>query len=536
MQQARKQRKATGITGALTFITACAVPGMARALTFEAGDWQFDVDTSLKAAAQWRTESRDKTLSTDSENLNLNDGNNNFDTGLVSAKGSFIIELAGQREDFSFFIRGDGLYDYVYEEEKSDLSKENYLTYNSAIPNGGKLKRGEFPQGTLSEHGKRLRLLEAFINYQFSLGEQFGSVRLGRQVIAWGESILYSSVNALQNPIDAGVALSPGAEAKEIFLPTAAFDLKWSFTDSISAEAYYKLEWEESTLPGVGSFLSPADITGPGAQRFLLVPGVSAEVADADDPSDWGQWGTALRYLTEEGTSFTFSYTNSHANTPGNQTVIDVAAIQNSFTRDIFLEDIHFWQFGVNSTWGEASVYADLVYSDNAPFVDRTQFFDDQGRLVGASMTRGHYRQAVVGMTDIYTAFPWLTERLILTAEVVYQSNNLGKGDRDASPVGLTDDAWGYRINASLNWYAVLPGVDLSIPLSWRQDVDGYGASVLQNSLIEGQKWASVGAHIDYLDNWEFDTKYSWYFGNDDPGEPVLSDRDNVSLSVAYKF
>jgi hypothetical protein len=509
----------------------------AMALSFESGDWLLSVDATLTAAAQWRTESRDKTLSTHPDNLNLNDGNNSFDSGsLTSAKASFILELAGEYENFSFFIRGDGLYDYVYEDRDSDLSEQNYLTYNGAIPNGGNVRLGDFPDETLDEHGKRLRLLEAFINYEFGLAEQSGSIRLGRQVIAWGEAILYQGVNAIQNPIDAGVALSPGVEAKEIFLPTAAVDLKWNFTDNISAEAYYKLEWEKSTLPGVGSFLSPADITGPGAQRVILAPGVTAPVADEVEADDDGQWGTALRYLTDYGTNLTLSYTRSHANTPGNQFVLDIANMDETFTRDVYLEDIDFWQFGVAMNLGEALVYADLIYSDNAPFIDRARYVNDRGQLVASDMTRGYYRQVVVGMTDIYTAFTWLSEQIILTAEAIYQSNNLGEsGDKD-SRYGVSEDAWGYRINASLKYFSVLPGMDIDIPLSFRHDVNGFGASVVQNSLIDGQKWASIGVHANYLTNWEFDAKYSFYFGNDDPGEPVLADRDNFTLSAKYKF
>lgn len=530
-----RQKSVAMILGATALITAAAMPNMAMALTFETGAWLFDVDTSLGAAAQWRTESRDKTLSTDFDNYNLNDGNNNFDTGLVSAKGSFILEIAGQREDFSFFVRTDGLYDYVYEDEKSDLSQEDYLTYNGAIPNGGKLKRGDFPSGTLSEHGKRVRLLEAFVNQEFELAEQSGGVRLGRQVIAWGEALLYQGVNTMQNPIDGGVALSPGVEAKEIFLPTNAIDLKWSFSNSISAEAYYKLEWEETTQPGVGSFLSTSDITGPGAQRVILTPGVlSGKVLEADNPDDFGQWGTALRYLTEEGTSFGISYTRSHANGPGSQFLLDLAGETTS--QEIYLEDINFWQFGVNTTVGEASIYADLAYSDNAQFIDKSRYLNDRGQLVAADVVRDDYRQAVVGITDGYTAFPWLSPQIILTAEAIYQSNDLGEGDKTGTPYIATDDAWGYQFILIFKYYSVLPGVDLDVPISFRHDVDGYGETMLKNVLVEDQKWASVGVNALYLDNWEMQAKYSFYFGNDDTGEPVLSDRDNIALSVKYKF
>ncbi len=547
MQKIEKQKSIAVLVATAALGAGGALPNFAQALSFESGEWQFDVDTSLTGAAQWRTESRDKTLSTDPSSLNYNDGNNNFDDGsMTSAKGSFILELAGQRDNLSFFVRTDGLYDYVYEDQKTDLSEQNYLTYNAAIPNYGTVKRGDFPDGTLDEHGKRMRLLEAFIDYEVDLANQGGSIRVGRQVIAWGEALLYQGVNALQNPLDAGVALSPGVEAKEIFLPTGAIDLKWNFTDNISTEAYYKLEWDKSTLPGVGSFLSPAD-TGPGGERVILTDGVTAPVIGEKKADDEGQWGLLVRYVTDYGTTYSISRSRSHANTPGielflnNDDINDYVLtgdgnLQNSYSREIYLEGIDVWQFGVNTTWGEASVYADIAYTDNGPFVDRSEYVDVEGNRIRASTTRGNYRQLILGMLDVYTALPWLAERFTLTAEAIYQSNNLGKSEREDAPYGITEDAWGYRLNAILSYYAVLPGLDLDIPMSWRQDVDGYGASVLQNSLLEGQKWASVGAKAYYLDNWEFEAKYSFYFGNDDPGEPILADRDNVTVSAKYKF
>ena len=88
----------------------------------------------------------------------------------------------------------------------------------------------------------------------------------------------------------------------------------------------------------------------------------------------------------------------------------------------------------------------------------------------------------------------------------------------------------------SLKYFAVLPGLDIDIPLSFRHDVDGFGASVVKNSLIEDQKWASVGVHAYYLTNWEFDAKYSFYFGNNDLQEPLLYDRDNFAISAKYRF
>ncbi len=532
MYTSDKKKSAPKLLGTVALITAGALPGTALALTFEAGEWQFDLDTVLTAAAQWRTESRDKTFSTDPAQTNFNDGNNNFDAGsLTSAKGSFLVELLGQYNNFSFFIRGDGLYDYVYQDKKSDMSRENFLTYNNGILNGGDLKRGEFPDETLDEHGKRMRLLEAYATYEFNLESQGGSVRLGRQVIAWGEGIVYSGANALQNPVDGSVALSPGVDLKEVFLPTASIDLKWNFNPNISSEAYYRLDWEETTLPGVGSFLAPADILGPGAERAIAGPGSYIPVIGADKPDDDGQWGVLLRYATDGSTTFTLSRSRSHANKPG----AEIGLGAESYYREVYLEDIDVWQFGIATIWGDASVFAEFSYSDNVPFSDGTGYISDAGQFLVTTMTRGHYRQMNVGFLDSYTALPWLAERIDLIFEATYQSNNLGGDDIEDTPYGVTDDAWGYSVITNLNSFSVLPGLDVTTTFVFQHVVDGYGASVM-NSLADNQKSASAGVHFNYLDNWEFDAKYTWWFGNDDFQSSSLDDRDNFGIYAKYKF
>jgi hypothetical protein len=502
----------TGILrgSALVGIWAACLP--AQALEFERGEWLFNVDTTLGMAAQWRTEDRDDDIASVD---NDNDGNNNFDTGPVSAKGSFILELGGEYKDFSFFLRTDGLYDYVYNDRNTDLSEEDYLTYNSGIINGGDVKRGDFPEDTVDEHGKRLRLLDAFVSYDLSLGDQSGSIRLGRQVIAWGEATFYQGVNAVQNPIDGGVALSPGVEAKEIFLPTEALSLNWGFSDSISAEAYYKIKWDKSTLPGVGSFLSTSDITGPGAQRILLGPLGTSDVIGEVKPDDEGQFGITLRYLTNNGTNFDLSYTNSHANIPGAEINVFLAG-PGSFAREVYLDDIEIWQASFSTNVSEAQVYADIAYSDNAPFVDTAQYINDAGALVVSDMVRGEYWQVVVGMTDIYTAFPWLSESITLILEANLQGNDLGESDLDDTTYVVTEDAWGYQGRLQLNYYSVIPGMDVNVVATFKHDVDGYDAF--------------------YLTNWQFSAKYAWYFGNDNIEDKVLSDRDNFALSMKYVF
>jgi hypothetical protein len=519
----------------------------AQALQYDWGEWLFNVDTTLGASAQWRTESRNKDMAFDENALNFNDGNNNFDPGLVSNNMKVILEFGGEYKNFSFFVRGDAMYDWVYNENKSDLSDAAYPSYNNGIPAGGNLQQGEYPRDTIVEHGRRTRLLDAFVTYNFGLGDQSGAVRFGRQVISWGESTFYPGINALQNPIDAVAALAPGTETREIFLPTSAIDLKWDFTANLSTELYYKLDWKPSTLPGVGSFLSTSDTTGPGAERTLLGPLGAAPVISRDTPDDDGQWGLALRYLTDGGSNFELYYANAHHNLPGADVIINLADPSQSFSREVYLDDIPLWGASMSSLVGEAQVYLDAVYSEEMPFVDLTSEFGEGGTFERSKMVRGHYYQVALGFTDIYTAFPWLSEQITLLGEALYQGNNLGVDEIIPPPAGITppgernlrvtDTAWGYQFRVQMKYYSVIQGMDVTVPITFKHDVDGYGnANALSNGLVEDMKTASIGFDAFYLTNWQFSGKYAWYWGAEIPDDRTLADRDNISLSVKYVF
>lgn len=554
-----------------TFMGVAAVCLPTQAIEFEAGDWFLTADTTLAYAAQWRTEPSADALTAKG---NDNDGNNNFDPGLVSNRVSALFELAAERDNLSFFIRADYAYDDVYENQKTDLSVANFATYNSgtqsfnaAFVGGpvGDTARGDFPDETLDEHGTRFRLLDAFVSYTFDVGDQSGSVRLGRQVISWGESTFFQGANAIVNPTDGAAALSPGTEAKEVFLPTNAIDLKWDFSPNFSAEIYAKLEWDKTTQPGVGSFMSKSDATGPGAQIVNFFGPFNGVAIQEDKPDGDGQWGAAIRFVTDAGTNFGLNFIKAHANVPGALTMMNGAPLATalgfdpasaplvpfvdmtatSFLQEVYTEDIEVWSFVTSGNLGEAQVYADFAYSDNMPFVDTTfspiinGFFPGgvPGAVV-ANVVRGHYYQVSVGMTDIYSALPWLAPRIILLAEALYQGNNLGRSDYVAGDLGIdaSDYAWGYQGRVILNYYKVIPGMDMDVALFFKHDVEGYGNAIaMNNDMVEGLKTGGVSFDAFYLSNWKMSLKYSFFAGEHD-ARNKLRDRDNVSIGVKYSF
>jgi hypothetical protein len=118
--------------------------------------------------------------------------------------------------------------------------------------------------------GEDFRLLDAFVYHDFTIGDHKGSFRVGRQAVSWGEStFIQNGINVI-NPIDVSKLRVAGAELKEAFLP---IDMLWgsfSFTDNLSMEALYMLEFEEVEIDASGTYFSANDFASPGGSYVML--------------------------------------------------------------------------------------------------------------------------------------------------------------------------------------------------------------------------------------------------------------------------
>lgn len=491
-----------------------------QALQFQYGDFELDVDTTLGYAAQWRVQGQDKDMLQPFVDSNLDDGNRNFDTGLVSSRASALLEVAGHYNSWAFLLSGNTFYDEVYRDKKTDMDEFGYQTYNNGTVRSGNVKLGDFPEDTRDHHGADYRLLDAYVQTQFDLGQQAGSLRLGRQVISWGESTFFQGVNSMQNPVDAVVAQAPGAEVKEILLPAGAAYFQASISDSWNTELYYQYEWEATELPGVGSYFSTSDITGPGAER-LLFANTNVPRAKTEKAADDGQWGAALRYFTENGNELALFYVNAHARTP----LVVVESDLSSY-RQVYAEDISTIAASFTTVMGEASVLVDLMYSPDYVFTHT----DALG--IPDEVAVGHYFQTSVSYTDTYGSQNPFADQVVLIAELLYARNNLGEASLDETPYLVTDDAWAYVVNLIFNYNSVLPGLNLEVPLFFRHDVSGDSSGV--NQMVNNSRQFSTGVDAFYLNNWKFSLKYATFFGGKENNR--VNDRDNVAMSVKYTF
>ena len=118
--------------------------------------------------------------------------------------------------------------------------------------------------------GKDFRMLDAFVYHDFTVGGHKGSWRVGRQAVSWGESTFIQNGINVVNPIDVSKLRVAGAELKEAFLPIDMLWASFSFTDNLSMEAMYLLEFEEVEVDPSGTYFSSNDFASPGGTYVML--------------------------------------------------------------------------------------------------------------------------------------------------------------------------------------------------------------------------------------------------------------------------
>ncbi|MCY4607452.1 MAG: DUF1302 domain-containing protein [bacterium] len=302
----------------------------AWAIEFGDGELQGSLSTTFTHGVTVRVEERDPELAADT---NGNDGDLNYDRGIVSNTSKFTTDLDVRRGNFGAFVRATGFIDFENE-------------------------RGTRERTPLSDEAKELvgqdfEVLDAYVAGTFDIGDQIVDARLGRHVLNWGEStFIPNGVNAV-NHFDVSKLRQPGSELREALLPVGLASFSVSPTDDLAVEAFYQLEWEETRIDPVGSYFSSTDYAGPGAREAVitnittndqgfgfgpLTPAINADLIRATlprqaafdpdfasvlrgpdrDASDTGQWGLALRYFAADlnYTEFGLYVMNYHSRLP----------------------------------------------------------------------------------------------------------------------------------------------------------------------------------------------------------------------------
>lgn len=465
---------------------------------------------------------------------NLNYGKGDAFTTYLKGTHELLLKMP---EDWKFMGRVSWLRDFT-------ASKTTGYVSSATGPNGYTTSLSDDAADDLRF---KARLLDLWVSKEFSVGEQRSRVRVGNQVISWGESLFLPGGINQTNSMDIMRLSQPGTQLKEVFLPAPIVSFATGLGHGLNLEAYVQTKWNDSYFPPTGSYWSMVNGLGKGDGAYGI-PKRNAK--------DSGQYGAALRWQPS-GTQlnlgfYTMAY---HDKTP-----------QLSFENGpewVFAEDRRLYGVSANFPLGDWAIGSELSYrpkdavSLNPNFdgcasnggkcwVDEKKY---QWHLTGLlSMTPGDYggilkalgnaTTATLLVEGVATYYPKLKK--FYGAEPIAagvwgwgQEFDLSKpaeavGDKLSTGINF-DFSWVYDGNLIPGWQ-VIPEVYYFQALSGRTP----NSSGL---FMEGAKSANfIVTFMQNPANWQFGVNYARFWGGSRVFDQPYADRDFFGAYVSRNF
>lgn len=330
------------LVAASLILSPALVASPADALEFKFSDLTMQLDTTVSASVAMRTEDRSCSHISifnggclDSRgagwDVNRDDGNVNVEENEVfSAPVKVISELSGQWENYGFYVSGKAWYDAAVKGLIDNPNTYGAVEFSGAYRHAGRPLQDPLRGDNAYDAALRdAELLDAYIYADWDVAGMPLNVRLGNQVVSWGESTFIQGGISSYLPLDVGALYQPGLELKEVFLPQGTAYASLGLTANLTLEAMYVYDHTKSELPACGTLFSVSDALGTGCAYGVSTgeyypglatspPALLTRLAD-QEPSDQGQYGVALRYYADwmgQGTDLGFYFVNFHSKLP----------------------------------------------------------------------------------------------------------------------------------------------------------------------------------------------------------------------------
>lgn len=340
------KQSARSLAAALLLSSPFVFASGAQALEYNFGDLQLHIDTMVSASAAMRTEKQSCAKISiyyggclnghgAGWDVNHDDGNIDVDRGDVfSSPIKVLSEVSGRWQNYGFYISGKAFYDPAIKNRGGSSRFRPQIADPLVLPppgtSGRPLQdpfRGDAAYDAALQDAK---LLDAYVIADWDIGGLPLNVRLGNQVVSWGESTFIQGGVSSYLPFDVAALYQPGLELKEVFLPQGTAYASLGLPNNFSVEAMYVYEHEKSELPACGTLYSVSDALGQGCAYGMSTgeyfPGIEAAPAPLLIPRigdqgvrDQGQYGFALRHYADwlgQGTDLGAYFVNFHSKLP----------------------------------------------------------------------------------------------------------------------------------------------------------------------------------------------------------------------------
>ena len=595
----------TAIAKATTAAALILAAAQAQAFRFEVGEWDGYFDTVFSASAAMRVEHQKHYGTADPT------GNNNLfqDAGDVYATPvSFLTDFGMNKDGFGFLTRFSYTYDYtIMHKDCSNCERPNIWpnaaggsAFHPDDPSDLTVTSAELVDGIADNAqnlaGNKFTLYDAFVYGSWDIfGGHPLNVRIGKQVINWGESnIQGGGISQMMNPKDLSKATTPGTDVKETLIPQESVYLNFGFTDDISLEAFYTWNWRDSTFIGVGTYFSPFDFLGTGYNPDLFIRGV--EKSGEQEPSG-GQYGINMHFVIPSWNyaDLGIYYTRTHAHSPyiglneayvpradparpGFDTLAGYQWIygEDQDTYAISLNGEAFWdgsfamELNLKTDFYDTRECRNLfgISDVTIPGMSGTKVADLFGfpGQYGPQETQGTIPGCDVGNSDVYTllgnytrsvgtdflgadklstildvSMVWIEGMSFDAAEDRVNESPQAPGNQTVDPGRfdgvdgldrpITDFSWGYTAVVALEYNDVFANINVSPTVIFVHNVEGY-TPFQGGAMVENQRTLIAKVGFSYLSSTTVDLQYvSWL------GTAGTSDgRDNVSIVFKRSF
>ncbi|WP_299183807.1 DUF1302 domain-containing protein [uncultured Neptuniibacter sp.] len=580
---------------ALPFLIGAVVStNQAHAVEFNIGDIEGRFDSQISVGASWRMDApASRLISPANGGSSLgagsyDDATQNFDKGETFSqivKGIHDLELT--YENMGIFARAK----YWYDAELESGSRGHGHAANLYAPDT------ELDDSGFNDYAKfsGIELLDAYWYGAFDLGEKPLDIRIGRQVVNWGEStFIQGGLNAI-NPVDVNAFRRAGAEVKEGLLPVNMAFASLGLTDNLSVEGFYQIKWEPTAIDGCGTYFSTNDFVAEGCNGIRISSGPLAALNDQAyfnnpfdpvvyrDPNgrreadDDGQFGIALRYFAEElnNTEFGFYAAKYHSRLPIASGVYNLGApLITTLASEYFVEypeDIKMLGLSFNTNVGDIAWSGEFSHKQNVPIqingtslvagiltvgatgnpaldsyinnaisfglapgseVDGYQSFDIS--QFQTSLISFHDQVLGASRLTLIGEFGWThIHEFDESADAIKYGRNGAFGYAAGDNDGfVTQDSYGYVVRANLSYPNAFAGINLTPQISFKHGLEGYGPQP-GAAFNEDEKTLGLSLTADYLNKYSVQLSYTDYFGGDFNS---IEDRDFISLSASVSF
>jgi hypothetical protein len=513
--------------------------------------------------------------------INLDDGNRNFDRhSPINNRLSAVYELSLRRDNIGVVYSGSAFYDWVFhgrtDRDPVDPNDPNDYAPNTLACSADRVNCDfdRFNDGARYYNGERSRTLDAFVYGDFMLTDTIAmSLRFGKHLVAWGESLFFPNIASAQSPNDATKAFVPGAEIKEILLPVHQISATIAFGYDFSLMGFYQLDYKPTEVFPVGDFFSVADVVGPGAEMAygsgnpafadncpgLLGPlsflcqlggGIGGPLLNAprtidvpreDDirPDKDGQWGVGLKAQLTPSTSVGAYYIRYHNHNPtvnlnfgfariGDDPItgqpITTALINQSVPVSYnvkYFDNIEMIAMSWSTTLFGLSWAGDISYRDG---IDTSAAAEISG-VLSPVFTRSEAWQA--NISSLYVTNPRMLflDEIAIVSEASYVyiddvdpiptfNGQIPRGD--GRQLFYDRNAWAFQVLMLPKGRNVFPGWDIGVPIAYAHAVNGYSSIAGSFGALFGENDRRIGLSLtaQYLQNLEFTLGYNWFLGN----------------------